>query len=74
MPDKIFGYDWDDIQRAQSGGRLHKAIDVHADQHADIAKHADADAVLLAQYGADGLRAAGFWGVVDRLTRAGIIK
>ena len=23
---KIFGYEWDDISRAQQGGRLHRAI------------------------------------------------
>lgn len=27
MPDKIVGYDWEDIQRAQQGGSLHKRID-----------------------------------------------
>lgn len=27
MNDKIFGYDWSDIQRAQQGGKLDRIVD-----------------------------------------------
>lgn len=30
MTDKIFGYDWTDIQRAQQGGKLSLAINTNA--------------------------------------------
>ena len=34
MSDKIFGYDWEDIQRAQQDGRLGRVIDTRQDPHA----------------------------------------
>lgn len=68
--EKIFGYDWIDIQRAQQGdsSALHRRIIPTAPKGAD-----DKDRALLAQHGStDALRAAGLHGVVDRLSRSEI--
>lgn len=64
----ILGYDWDDIQRAQQGGRLSRAVDTMAPINN---APSDADRALLAEHGADGLRFLELWGVIDRLQRAG---
>ena len=65
MSDKIMGYDWGDIRRAQQGGTLSRPI-----VRAALASATDDDRALLAQYGSlDALRAAGLCGVVDRLSR-----
>ena len=66
--DRIFGYEWADIQRAQQGGRLHKPINRTA---LDLVT--DQDRELLAQHGPEGLQRIGFYGVLDRVTRAGLI-
>ena len=71
MSDKIFGYDWEDIQRAQQGGRLGRVIDTRQDPHASDAQHLESDIKLLEQYGVDGLREKQYFGVLDRLERAG---
>lgn len=64
--DKIFGHDWTDIQRAQQGGALHKRITAFA----PLAAATDADLELLRKHGSiEALRAIGFDGVVDRLSR-----
>ena len=74
MSDKIFGYDWEDIQRAQRGGRLNRTIDTSKSPYsADTAERLDADVKLLEQYGEDGLRDLAYFGVLDRLKRAGYI-
>lgn len=68
---KFFGYDWDDIQRAQQGGRLSRPV-VRTDDDINPDRLAH-DRALLAQYGANGLRKLEYFGVLDRLQRAGLI-
>lgn len=70
MNDKILGHDWADIQRAQQGGRLAHAIDTSKPPTSDATPD---DLALLERHGIDGLRALGFWGVLDRLQRAGTV-
>ena len=66
----ILGYSWEDIQRAQRGGRLGRAIQPSAE---DDRIRLETDRALLAEHGADGLRDLGFFGCIDRLQRAGDI-
>lgn len=66
----IFGYSWEDIQRAQRGGRLGRPIQPSAE---DDRIRLEADRALLAEHGAEGLKALGYFGCVDRLRRAGDI-
>ena len=66
----IFGYSWADIQRAQQGGSLGRPI---VPSSADDLQRLDLDRALLAEHGADGLKALGFFGCIDRLQRAGDI-
>ena len=74
MREKIFGYDWADIQRAQQGGRLCRAIDTSKSPcSVGAAEQLAADVKLLEQYGEDGLRDLAYFGVLDRLKRAGYI-
>lgn len=68
----IFGYSWEDIQRAQQGGRLARAVDT-SKPAADDRAHLEADRALLAKHGAGGLEALGFFGCIGRLQRAGDI-
>jgi len=64
--DKIFGYEWDDIQAAQQKrGSLQKTIDISSATGRPPAT--DADRELLAKHGIDGLKEMGFFGVIDRL-------
>lgn len=69
MP-KIFGYDWEDIQRAQKGGRLHKPVDTS--KPADSAPTQN-DLDLLATHGEDGLKRLQYFGTLDRLAHAGLV-
>ena len=67
---KIFGHDWEDIQRAQQGGRLHKRLDTskpidHSPTEDDLALHKKHGSIK-------ALQDAGFHGTVDRLVRSGI--
>jgi hypothetical protein len=65
--DKIFGYDWSDIQRAQQGGRLSRAIGMSTQPCVEVTS---ADRDLLAKHGGiEALEAAGFHGTADRLRR-----
>lgn len=66
MGNKIFGRDWDDIQRAQSKtGKLNKAIDTCLPSKKPPT---DSDRELLKQYGSvQALKDAGLFGVADRL-------
>jgi hypothetical protein len=67
VSDKILGYDFADIQRAQQGGRLHTRM-IDATKPAFDATLSDADRALIDQYKtADALSAAGFHGVAERL-------
>ena len=68
--DTIFGYSFDDIKRAQQGGRLCRAIDLTAPAMMQVS---DSDRSLLAEHGAQGLRDLGFFGTIDRLETAGLM-
>lgn len=66
----IFGYSFDQIKAAQQGKKWRETIDVskpidHALMPGDIE--------LLNKHGEDKLYAMGFYGVIDRLSRNGII-
>lgn len=66
--EKIFGYDWTDIQRAQQGGSLHRPLKLTPAQTAT-----DADRALFVKFGSlEALREAGLHGVVDRLARGAL--
>ena len=67
---QIFGYTFDQIRRAQQGGRLSEVVDVSKPSAGD--GNLAADQALLAKHGLDGLKAMGYLGVVDRLERAGL--
>lgn len=68
MSDLIFGYEWSDINRAQQGGQLARRVDLSKQ---DNNAPTEADLVLLAQHGSDGLRAKQFHGTIYRLELAG---
>jgi hypothetical protein len=63
----IFGHRWEDIQRAQRGGRLAHRIDTSAPiSHAVT----EVDRALLEKHGSiAALKSAGFFGTADRLER-----
>lgn len=64
----IFGYEWEDIQRAQEGGTLARRVQQNSKPIAT-----DADKAMLVQYGSiDALKNAGMLGVVDRLINSGL--
>lgn len=68
MSGKIFGYDWEDIQRAQQRGRMRRIIDL---SKASAPVITDSDRELLAKYGTvDALEDAGLFGTADRFRRA----
>ena len=69
MTNLIFGYTWEEIDRAQRGGGLARAIAHH--QENPTAKPSDRE--LLEKHGEDGLMAMGFFGVLDRLKTSGEI-
>lgn len=60
---QIFGYEWEDIRRAQQGGRLGKPI-----IETKRASATEADRKLLAMHGIEGLREMSLFGVLDRLS------
>ena len=66
---KIFGYDWADIQRAQNGGRLSRPIT----RSVDI-DHRESDRIALETHGIEGLKKLGYFGVLDRLKTTGVIE
>lgn len=64
--DKIFGYDFADIQRAQQGGKLQRTVKGPPAPAVLL----DTDHALIAQYKTpEALEAAGLFGVADRLRR-----
>lgn len=65
---KIFGYDWADIQRMQQ--RL-PAPPVQ--RSADI-DHSESDRIALETHGIEGLKKLGYFGVLDRLKTTGVIE
>jgi hypothetical protein len=60
----IFGHTWEQIKRAQRGGRLSDPIDISKPAKQDPTEK---DRSLLQQHGAEGLRMLGLFGVLDRL-------
>jgi hypothetical protein len=60
----IFGYTFEQIQRAQQGGRLNDTIDL-----SKVSKKppTEADYKMLEKYGEQGLREMQYFGVMDRL-------
>lgn len=69
MSKKIFGHDWADIQRAQQGGQLHRPV-VRRNEPETLLP---GDVDLLEKHGAAGLHSLQFFGVIDRLRRAGLL-
>jgi hypothetical protein len=64
--EKIFGYDWSDIQRAQQGGRLGRGVTRFTSEPLMT----DDDRLMLEQHGSvDALERAGLCGVADRVRR-----
>lgn len=67
---KIFGYDWEDIQRMQRGEKVGRAV-----PGGDTRPRAtEGDIGMLEEWGVEGLVARQYWGVLDRLVRSGIIE
>lgn len=72
--EKIFGYDWENIQQVQQKhGRLAAKIDT-SKPATDDTKYLDTDKKLLEQHGAEKLRELGYFGVIDRLRRCGLLQ
>lgn len=69
----IFGYDWASIKRAQQGGQLNKIIDTNKPHLLDE-KELICDKELLKKYTEKGLYSMQYFGVLDRLRQAGLIK
>jgi len=69
MTDLIFGYEWEEIKLAQQGKPLGRKI-LSLTNNIDICKKSDL--VLLEKHGIEGLKKMQFYGVLDRLQRAGI--
>ena len=69
----IFGYKWEDIQQAQQGEALSKIVPLAAAMAKDdICTEKDLE--LVETIGIAGIKEKGFFGVLDRLQRAGIIE
>ena len=68
VDDKIFGYDWEEIRRAQQGGRLGVAVVSTSPKPCAT----EADITLLATEGEQWLRLHKYDGVLDRLKNSGI--
>ena len=68
----IFGFTWQEIQRAQQRGGLGKPIDTSKPAQIDTPHQADLD--LLEKHGAIGLENMGYYGVIDRLRFNGYIE
>jgi hypothetical protein len=61
----VFGYAWEDIQRAQAGGQLQKPL-----VRAPLQTATPEDKALLQRHGSiEALQTLGLHGVVDRLSR-----
>ena len=71
MSDLIFGYTWEQIQKAQQNGVLGEIVPIQAQMAKDdICTKKDLE--LFEKYGIKGLIEKQFYGVLDRLQRAGI--
>ena len=64
---QIFGYSWEEIQVKQQGGKARKVDFVPKPEATD------GDRAMLAEFGIEGLKAKGFFGVIDRLTTSGLV-
>ena len=71
MSDKIFGYDWEDIKRAQ---QREQTLGRPIRGPAKFPEVTDEDRELLSVHGPEGLKRMGFMGVIDRLVRAGLME
>lgn len=70
----ILGYTWDEINAVQhKTGTLSKRIDTSKPATIYDKDNASKDLELLSTHGKDKLREMGYFGVLDRLTRAGLI-
>ena len=65
----ICGYTWEQIQRAQAGGRLSDRLTTDVPSKPSATEK---DMVLLEEHGFDGLQSLQFFGVLDRLNNSGI--
>jgi len=70
MEDLIFGYTWEEIQKAQQGGKLRKSLPSSIKENPCTANDID----LLTRYGLKELENRRYWGIIDRLKKQGIIK
>lgn len=70
MDDLIFGYTWEEIHAAQQGALLGKTIS-HRGVYDHPCEKNDVDLLII--HGLKGLQEMGFYGVIDRLFRAGLI-
>lgn len=66
----IFGYSWDAIKEAQKGKGLGRTVSY--EQPKEILM--DGDMELFEDFGLEGLKERQFYGVIDRLTRAGVLS
>ena len=69
--EKIFGYDWEDIQDMQAKQYKRKTVDVSKPITCPLLK---GDLELYEKHGFSGLQAMGYDGVIDRLRFNGVIK
>lgn len=60
----IFGYTWEDIQRAQNGGALGTSVNLKSTSRT---QSLESDVALLQEHGEIGLTELGFFGVLDQL-------
>lgn len=65
---KIFGYTWEQIQKAQRGAPL-----LSTPTTGMLRLCTQEDVNLLVNYGPQKLRDMGYYGVIDRLQRAGLM-
>lgn len=64
---QIFGRSWDEIQVIQQGGQARKV------DFGPAPEATQRDRSMLAELGLEGLKAKGFFGIIDRLSTSGLI-
>jgi len=64
MSDKVFGYEWEDIQKMQQKKDVPRTINLSTDGKQPAT---EADYKMLEKHGVDGLRKLEYYGVLDRL-------
>lgn len=67
--DLIFGYTWEEIQIAQKGGKLRHEIKMEVESVIS-----ESDMNLFRKEGFAGLERMGFFGLIDKLKRSGIVE